>query len=258
MRAFWLLGVLLFVLLSFGMYELIAWNGFHLARMEVRGVEVVARKDVVHRAGIDPKWNLWLQNMRAVDARIEEIPYVETAYTHRSFPASAWVTIVERKPDGCVVRNDGVRFTIDAHDRILEMGCKRMAQPIYEVAELRGAEYPGAFLRSARLARVQQDAHALSAMQPGAFVSFALDAFDQLEATMQTGMIVRFGDDVNLEPKVRLLHPILATLANRLGTVAALDVRAPSAPVVEYKPRDSYRTDAVSRKTRHVVRVGER
>ena len=235
LRAFWLIALFFFALLGVGVYEALLWPGFHLSGVEVSGVRTVAREEVIRRAALDPNVNLWLQNMRAAERRIEEIPYVATARAHRRLPASVWMAIVERKPDGCAQAADGERFTVDGQGRVLEAECEPLASPLYRLSALKQAAEPGTFLHSPALARLQADAHALERLEPGLFTAFALDEFDQFEATMRSGVLVRFGADAELAEKARLVKPILAAVAGRAGKMKAVDVRSLAAPIVEYR-----------------------
>lgn len=235
LRAFWLIGVFFFVLLGIGAYEAVLWPGFHLAHIDVSGAHLVTREEIIHRASFDGDVNIWLQNARAAERRIESVPYVESARAHRRFPASVWIEIVERRPDGCAQEKNGERFTVDADERVLEMDCGRIDAPLYRVQDVREAIEPGTFLHSQPLARLQADAHALERLEPGAFLAFTLDGFDQFEATMRTGIIVRFGGDADLTDKARLVKPILTAVAGRAGAIKAVDVRALAAPIVEYR-----------------------
>jgi hypothetical protein len=235
LRAFWLIGVFFFALLGIGAYKAALWPGFHLAHIDVSGEHLVTREEIIHRAAFDGDVNIWLQNVRAAERRIASIPYVASARAHRRLPASVWIEITERRPDGCVQAKSGERFTVDADGRVLELDCGRIDAPLYRVQDVRESVEPGTFLRSRPLARLQADAHALERLDPGAFLVFTLDGFDQFEATMRMGIIVRFGDDAELANKARLVKPILAAVAGRAGEIKAVDVRALAAPIVEYR-----------------------
>jgi cell division protein FtsQ len=235
LRAFWLIGLFFCALLGVGVYKLFLWPGFHIARIEANGAHMVTREEVVRKAAFDADVNLWLQNARAAERRVEIIPYVATARVHRGFPASVRIDIVERRPDGCVQAENGERFTVDGEGRVLEAECERVSAPLYRVPGIREALEPGTFLRSPRLARLQSDAHGLERLEPGTFLAFTLDGFDQFEAIMGSGVVVRFGADADLASKARLVAPILAATAERAREIKTVDVRAIAAPVVEYK-----------------------
>jgi hypothetical protein len=237
LRAFWLIGLFVLMLLGTAVYETLLWPGFHVTDIEVRGTSVVDRGEVVHRAAIDPATNLWLQNMHLAARRIEGIPYVAKASVHRRLPASVWIEILERTPDGCLEVPDGTRFSIDAQGRVLENDCEPTLQPLYRLSDLRQTPKPGVFLHSDRLARLQADAHALEKLQPGMFAAFRFDAYGQLEALMRTGTRVRFGGDDDLALKAHLIHPIFTAVAGRFASIKAIDLRAPGAPIVEYRPQ---------------------
>jgi hypothetical protein len=91
----------------------------------------------------------------------------------------------------------------------------------------------GAFLHDEALARLRADARTLGTAVR--YRSFGFGRFGDLEATMPDGIVVRFGDDRDLTAKAALVDPILAQIQARLGRVVAIDLRAPAAPVVQYR-----------------------
>jgi hypothetical protein len=227
--------LLLGALAAAGVYQLVLWPGFHLRGIAVNGTSVVSRADVIHHAALDRTRNIWLQDMRAATTRIEAIPWVDRAYIHRFLPASVSIDIVEREASACVVAHDGARFTVDASARVLEGGCGRITQPVIRIADIQGVPSAGAFVHSVSLAQLQRDAVTLDGIEPGEFVRFDFDRFDQLEATMRSGLTVEFGDDGDLPAKVSLLDSILKSSSLRRAGLRAVDLRAPEAPVADYR-----------------------
>jgi cell division septal protein FtsQ len=205
---------------------------FKLKSVSVTGLAHVTRADVLARAALDPEANVWLLDRRAIEARIEAIPYVDTARVHLTPPAAVWIEIAERTPDACVRDGAGRALAIDATQRILQNGCSA-GTPVY-VLRAPVEQQPGAVLRDPELRALEADASALGA-SADRYLGFAHDRFGELEATLENGIRVRFGDDDDLDRKQRLIDPILAELGPRAGEVVAVDVRAPAAPVVEYR-----------------------
>jgi len=173
--------------------------------------------------------------VHAAAARIEGIPWVGEARVQRRLPASVVITVIERSAQACVVAADGTLFTIDANARVLEAGCARLAQPLFELPQIRRAPAPGTFLHVAQVTQLQRDASTLEGLEPLTFTRYALDAYGGLEATMRSGVRVELGTDDDLPAKTRLLDSILKSSAVRLRPLAAVDLRAPQAPVVDYR-----------------------
>ena len=231
LRKYWVAGlVALAAVAVLGRFALSAPQ-FRMQRLEVTGNARVPTAEIVARAGIDARANVWLVDARAVEARVDAIPFVKSAKLVRALPASARLEIVERKPDGCV-REGGETATIDADRRVLEPGCG--APSTYDLQSSEPLT-PGATLRDADLARLQADAHTLAA-SGRQFAELNLDEFGGVEGHLPGGILVRFGDDDDLDAKERLIGPILGALGPRAAGVSALDLRAPGTPVVEHRP----------------------
>jgi cell division protein FtsQ len=231
-RTFWVLGLLLVFAAAYGVWVFANSSVFQVKHLEVTGVTRVARSAVAARAAIGTHSNVWLLDTHAVERRIEAIPYVLNARVHRGLPASVRIDVTERKPDGCAQGPDGVALTIDSAGRVLERGCAP-AGVVYLPRSLSDAA-PGRFLHDPELAQLQRDAHTL-AESGGRLKNFRHDKYGQLEATLAGGIRIRFGDEDDLDRKRRLIQPILASLGDRIAGVTAIDLRAPSTPVVERK-----------------------
>jgi cell division septal protein FtsQ len=233
LRTYWLLGLVLAGGAAWATVVVVRLPAFHLKSLEVSGLSHVTRADVVARAAIDPDADVWLLDRSAIARRVEAIPYVETARIHVRPPADVRIDVSERLASACVRDGTGRSVTIDAAPRVLEPGCAP-ALPVYVVRDRLDAT-PGAFLNDGELASLVADARALAG-SGDTYRAFEHDAFGQFEATLSDGIRVRFGDDDDdLAGKQRLIDPILAQLGPRAEDVRAVDLRAPSTPVVEYR-----------------------
>ena len=231
LRTYWVLAAFVAAASAYALWSLVTSPLFRLQSLDVVGLSRVSRADVVARAAIDPSANIWLVDKAAIEGRIERLPFVHSAHVHRALPAHVRIAIVERVPDGCVVGRDGA-FTIDADQRVLQPGCADPRLTVYRRDDLPAAP-TGAFLHDEALARLRADARTLGTAVR--YRSFGFGRFGDLEATMPDGIVVRFGDDGDLTAKAALVDPILAQIQARLGRVVAIDLRAPAAPVVQYR-----------------------
>lgn len=233
LRVYWIVGVVAAGALVWGGWTLATLPVFHLRSLSVSGLDRVSAADVRARAAIDAHTNVWLQDRGAMARRIEAIPYVETARISIRPPADVEIAVTERVAEGCVHDPSG-QFTIDAERRVLALGCAD-APPLVYVMRAPIDARPGAFVADPELEALQADARALAA-GTNRYRAFGYDEFGELDATLVDGIHVRFGDDADLARKESLVGPILAQLGPRAGTVVALDLRAPAAPVVQFRP----------------------
>ncbi|GAC1304514.1 MAG: hypothetical protein NVS2B3_02900 [Vulcanimicrobiaceae bacterium] len=234
LRRYWLVALFFFGCAAALAVAFAHAPAFRLHALRVTGLARVSRDEVVARAAIDPQANVWLLDRAAIGRRIEAIPYVATARVHARPLGDLWIEIAERIPDGCVRSRGGRAATVDRFDRILQIGCSATLGLTYE---LRAASdtAPGRYERSAELELLQADARALASTGER-FRNLRHDPFGGLEADLQDGVRIRFGDDRDLERKRRLIAPILAQTAAKGEVVRAVDLRAPATPVVEYRP----------------------
>ena len=232
LRPYWIVGIVIAALAIAGLGFAIDSPAFRMKKLAVTGLSHVSRADVARRAAIDPSANIWLLNTRAIESRIEELPYVDTASLVRLPPASVTIAIAERTASACVRDTTGRTMTIDAANRILQNDCDG-ALVSYALRTAIDAP-PGAFLHDRELSDLETDGGTLSA-NATKFSAFSHDRFGELVALMPGGIAVQFGDEGDLAGKERLIGPILTQLGPRAAAVKSVDLRAPTTPVVEYR-----------------------
>lgn len=233
LKTYWLLGLFVVIAVSWGAWSFAQASLFRMKSLDVSGLVRVTRSEVLARAAIDPRANVWLIDRAAVEQRIEAIPYVASAWMHRRLPADVRIVVTERVPASCLRDGERRTFTIDETLRVLERGCAMALLPLYVVhASL--PVVPGTFLHDPELLRLQSDARALAAAGKH-YRAFTDDAYGRLVATMGDGIAVRFGSDDDLVREQSLIAPILAGLGPRAAAIASLDLRAPTTPVVQFR-----------------------
>jgi cell division protein FtsQ len=231
-RPFWLLITLLAVAAASAGYWAATWPGFFPKRIAITGNRIVPSSEIAARAQIQPHANVWLQNMHAAAQRIESIPYVKDAYVHRSVPAGVRIEIAERTPYA-VVSTATESVLIDRDLRVLKRVDEPLALPQFIV---KAGDPPanGAFITDPAVERLASDCDALS-LAHVVVRSLSYDKFGDLVATMHSGVRLLLGDDADLQKKAALVGPIISQVAAGGRRIAAVDLRAPTTPVVVYR-----------------------
>jgi hypothetical protein len=233
LRTFWVIATLgLCVVLA------LALAVINAPQLRVRAIDAivpnngpVTKEMVLAAAHVDSDANLWLLNTGAIRARLEAIPYVATAATHRAqFPKPAIaLEITLRRPTGCVRAGD-VTVTIDAAARVLQTGCVAGSLPLVDAGT--GAPgAPGTTLAAPDIDRLLADAKLIGDHIPVRIVR--RDRFGGLEAVDSRNVTLKFGNDADLAAKVALVEPIRAGAAHG-RPLRTIDLRAPNTPVVEF------------------------
>ena len=233
MRPFWILILLAAAAAAAGGYYAANWPGFRLHHVSVSGNARVATAQILVRAELDPRANIWLQSTSASRARIEALPYIDTVRLRRSLPGDIAIEVSERRPFA-VVRDGPVRFVIDRNARVLEFGPgSGPGLPLF-VVRLKRVPVAGAFLKDARIGQLARDyetlrdAHAIAR-------ELSFDRLGNLEAVLDGGVVAKLGDDSDLADKAQLVDPILSQTQRAGRRIRAVDLRAPKTPVVVYQ-----------------------
>ncbi len=234
LRPFRLLLLLAIAAAAFGGYEGATWPGFFPTRIDVVGNSVVPSNEIVTRAALDAHENIWLQNTHAAARRIEaSIPYVKTAAIHRRLPAGVTIEIAERTPFALLVAGTR-RVVVDRDLRVLEEANANPRGLVEMHVTPSKPLAPGMFLTDSSVVALRDD---ITTMARGGLSvrSVADDRFGDLVAVLPSGIDVLFGDDSQLVKRLPLVMPILDHAEREGRGVTAIDLRAPTAPVVVFR-----------------------
>ncbi len=232
-RRFWIVALAIVLFLGAAAAGAALWPGFYPREIAISGNRVVTRLEIVERAGVLPNVNMWLQNPRAIAARVEAIPYVLSASVHRLPPATIAIAIAEREPYATL--RSGTRWALVDRDlRVLETA----AGPLAALPELDAvpdlALAPGTSLSDTDTVALRDDYDAIAAAHVDA-ASVGRDKFGGLEATLRDGVELKLGSEEDLPRKLALVGPILTQVGHGGRELASIDLRAPSTPVVVYR-----------------------
>lgn len=208
------------------------WPGFLTKTVLVTGNDRVSRGEIVTQARVAPHVSIWLQNTGAISRRIEAIPYVDVARVRRIPPSTIRIVVSERKPFA-ILRSGDDEAVVDRSLRVLEPAPEPAAYPVL-ILEPGVTLEPGAFVRRSS-ARALRDAY--EKIDGGKIVPVSLeyDKFGGLVVTIRGGLRLLLGSENDLSQKLTLADAILAQVVTENRRVAAIDLRAPSAPVLVYR-----------------------
>lgn len=232
LRPFRMLIALCVVLVLVALGLAAIWPGFDPKTVAVTGNERVTRGEILSRAAIARDQSMWFQSVGAIAKRIEAIPYIETARVRRLPPASILIVVSERTPLA-VVDSGTDAAVVDRTLRVLQAATGAENLPVFLVKPGL-ALTPGTFLTQSRIVTLRDDYESMAAahLSPR---ELELDRFGGLVATMRGGIRVLLGDENDFAKKLALVDPILSQVVANQRQVAAIDLRAPAAPVIVYR-----------------------
>lgn len=210
----------------------VAWPGFAPERVDIAGNHVVPADEIAARAHVDAHVNMWLQNTGAMARRIAAIPYVAAASVHRIPPATVLISVRERVPFA-VVRSGADDVLVDRDLRVLQPASDATTLPVFTLAPGTPLD-AGSFLTQSSATALRDDYEAMIAAHVVP-LELTYDRFGGLVAIVRGGVRVLFGDDGDFDKKLALVNPVLSQLVRDRRRVEAVDLRAPSTPVLVYK-----------------------
>ena len=208
------------------------WSGFDPSQVAVTGNRRVPSSEILRVADIPPNRSIWLDNTKAIAARIRTIPFVGTVSIRRLPPASFTIAVSERVPFATLT-SAGHSVVVDRAMRVLSPVAGSDVLPSF-VLSLHRSLVPGSFV-TARDAFILRDVYTTMAANGLTPITLTFDPYGDVIATISGGPRLLLGEPSDLERKARLINAILVQVVRRQLSVSAVDVRAPSTPVVVYR-----------------------
>lgn len=200
-----------------------------LAEVRVEGVQRLDADLVRETADLPLGTSTLRLRLGEAAERVRALPLVEHVDVRRADPLTVVVEIVEREP-WLVAVDDAGAVLVDDEGVVIDEG-RLAGLPVVHVPGRAGLEPGDRVDRAASLA----NAHAVVAGMPGPLRQmvdrYEATSADNLELVLDNGVRVRFGRGDRVDEKARALGAVLEDLDGR--SVTAIDVRAPSRPVVE-------------------------
>jgi cell division septal protein FtsQ len=232
MRPFWMPIGFCTALVAAGLVTAATWSGFNPKRVAVSGNDRVSSGEILARAQIAPHISIWLQNTGAIRRRIEAIPYIATVRITRAPPDAIRIAVTERMPFA-LVRSGYDEAVVDRALRVLEDAAGAAPGPVF-VLKPGIALTPGSYVVTGDALEMRQAYEEMSAIQIVP-VEFDRDRYGGLIVTLHGGLRLLLGASTDLKQKLTLAQAILTQAVGSRRSVAAIDLRAPSAPVLVYR-----------------------
>lgn len=199
-----------------------------LAEVRVAGTQRLDPSEVRDTADLPLGTSTLRLPLEAARERVEALPLVATAEVRRLDPLTVLVEVIEREPVAVVRRGDEA-VLVDGDGVVVAEG-REPGLPVIRLTTGR-LPAPGASIDEAPAAA---NAHAALSRLPGPVRSlvatYVARGPDELDLRLASGTTVRFGRADQVDEKARALGAVIEDLQDR--QVAAIDVRAPSHPVV--------------------------
>ena len=232
MRPFWILWLLVLAIILAALYFLATWDALKPHSVTVEGNKLVGTEAILAEAAVDPNRNMWLQNVSEIQKRVESIPYIDLARVHRFLPANIVIEVMERTPVAVLVGQNGT-YLVDERERVLQEAPPKVELPTLEMP---GTTVPkiGGFFYDDNVTHLLNDMGAIESAHIQ-LSTLTHDKYGDLSVTLKNGVIVLFGDEADIDKKIALVEPIMEQVAKQKKSIATIDVRAPSAPIVIYR-----------------------
>lgn len=231
-RPFWVVFILVAIALGGALAFFATWSGFDTRHVAITGNRRVTTSQVLEAAQIPINRSIWLENTGAIASRIRRIPYVDSVAIHRVPPASLRIAVRERSPMA-VLQTEYDSAVIDRSLRVLEEPATMQTLPVLIVSDPLSL-VPAEFV-TAKDARELRDAYETLVGDGAKVKTLSLDRYGDVIAQTPEGVRLLLGAPEGLERKIALANQILAQTQRAQRKISALDLRAPTTPVIVYR-----------------------
>jgi hypothetical protein len=132
-----------------------------------------------------------------------------------------------------LVESGSEEAVVDATLRVLAPATGEEALPLFVLAS-GAALLPGSYLHTRSAAELRDAYQAMESRNIRA-IQLSLDRYGGIVAMQESGVRLMLGTPSDLSEKLELARAITEQLVSRERRVAAIDLRAPSAPVLVYR-----------------------
>ncbi len=229
---------------AFAFFRLVEDPRFCARVAGVSGAHRTSVADVIAAASLPACRNVWLVNRRAVAARVEALPWVQSAEVDIVWPAGLRIRLTERTPaalvvfDGATGSPEPQAALIDATRRVLELQAySTLRQP--GLARLRVPSLPSGSVWVGQTLHDPAVTEALDAMARlralGLDVTAVrIDSATGIGVTANRRLHVLIGEPTDFARKAGLFLAIAARIASP-ERVAYVDLRSVVAPTILYR-----------------------
>jgi cell division septal protein FtsQ len=204
-----------------------------LEEVEVDGTERLTADQVRAAAGLELGTSTLRLRLRPAEERVTDLPLVRSAEARRVDPLTVRIEVVERTP-AVLAEGAGERSLLDRDGIVIVAGEAVADEPLEGLPVVRLPDAPPAVGGVAgddpALANAFEVWRGLSGALRAEVLRYDAQGPDELTLQLRSQVEVRFGRADRLDEKVRALGAVLDDVGST--PVEAIDVRAPSAPVV--------------------------
>lgn len=198
-----------------------------LEEVRVAGTERLTDAEVREAAGLELGTSTLRLRLSSAEEQVTDLPLVASADAQRVDPLTVQIEVQERRPS-LVAVGDGTSMLVDREGVVL-VEEQVDGLPVIELST--APPEPGANVREDdALANAHAVWRGLSGPLRAEVVRYLAPDVEGLVLVLDQGIEVRFGSAERIDEKVRALGAILVDVGDT--PIAAIDVRAPRAPVV--------------------------
>lgn len=199
-----IIGTIKFIIILAALYAFIFCTPFfNVKSIEVEGADTTSTQSVISSSGIVPGTHILKVNLKSAKQEVEKLAYVKKADVKRAFPNKIKITVTEGKVIANIALAEGFA-AIDETGKVMEISDTPKVFPaIYGVAVKKSEVGEKITIdETAPFDVILKYVDALSSQALATpCVSVNLTEGD-IWAELENGVLVRFGDDTEIEYKV--------------------------------------------------------
>lgn len=208
---------------------------FRVTQVEVVGSRYFSDQEIMLLSGIEEGQNIFTAPLETIEQRLMKVPRLSSVHIERKLPDTLRITVDERQTvayvpyAGYFVELDDEGCAICIAEAVtdpdipiivgVDVTYAAVGQSVSPKEEITTCCYVGSLLVDNMISNLSE----ISVSQDGSVTVLTTD-----------GIRLLFGDKGEIEPKVELLSPILASVREQTKRAKSIDLRIETKPVVTY------------------------
>lgn len=230
---------------------------FYAKNIEFLGQTDLKKEEIIAFSGIDTKKNIYLISLGSAKSKLLQNPYIASASVKRKFPDTL-IFSVKQRLEVASLPISGAYAVIDSKGYVLRLvnDIKAVKKPLINGIPVKDAKLGSTIhfkdeKASERILGIVDTSNSLGLLNDISFVSF--EDMNNITMTTNTGIDVLFGDEENLQYKIKFLSKIIIDLQAKGKHKGTIDFRYKSNPYYIEKTAEEvlskYKKETVNKKT---------
>lgn len=214
---------------------------WHVKEIFISGNAIVPKQQILEKAKIPSKENIYFMNYKEISRRIKEIPQIKNAFVSGRIPNNLEIKIEERKPF-CVFIIDQKYFIADDEGYIINLDVDQQPINIPHASNLpvvlglsKDSIIDVKKISLKVIEAAKKSFNILSALLKNSRFEIEMNNADNISIIIDDIFKIKIGDLENIDQKLKVISTLLKNSLTKNHNIEYIDVRVIDSPAVKFR-----------------------